>query len=168
METAFRGGFSFSGGRDPCYSRSGDCFDCQISRRGPGPPGDAVSATIDPAVLAFVDRHIRSIEQLEILLLVHRQRDRAWSARAVSDELRSNPDSAAARLAELAEDALVAAVEAAPAAYRYAAIGDADRMVAALAEAYRDFRLRITERVFTKPDGLSSFADAFRLRRKGD
>jgi predicted ArsR family transcriptional regulator len=128
-----------------------------------------MSAGIDPAVLAFVDRHICSIEQLEILLLVHRQRNRDWSARAVSDELRSNPESAAARLAELAEDGLVAATNAgSPPTYRYHATGDADRTVAALADAYRDYRLRITERVFSKPDGLSSFADAFRLRRKGE
>lgn len=127
-----------------------------------------MSAGIDPAVLAFVDRHIHSIEQLEILLLVHRLKDREWTARAVADELRSNPDSAAQRLRELAEDGLVVAADGSPDVYRYRATGDLDRAVVALADAYRDYRLRITERVFSKPDGLTSFADAFRFRRKGE
>jgi hypothetical protein len=127
-----------------------------------------MSAGIPPTVLAFVDRHIRSIEQLEILLLLHRHRDREWTARSVSDELRSNPDSAGLRMDELVVDGLLGGSDGAPRAYRYQATGDLDRAVDALADAYRDFRLRITERVFRKPDGLTDFADAFRLRRKGD
>jgi hypothetical protein len=122
-------------------------------------------STIRGDVLAFIDRYVRSIEQLEILLLLHARRDRGWTAQAVSDELRGNPESAAGRLQELATDGLL--VESGnPHAYSYAATGELDRAIAGLAEAYRDFRLRVIERVFKKPDGISEFAEAFRFRRK--
>lgn len=116
-------------------------------------------------VLAFIDRHVRSIEQLEILLLLFARRDRAWTAQAVSDELRGNPSSAAVRLDEMSDDGLLTA-SGNPRTYAYSATGELDKAVAGLAEAYRDFRLRVIERVFTKPDGLSEFAEAFRFRRK--
>lgn len=124
-------------------------------------------STIRPEVMTFIDRFVRSIEQLEILLLLFAHRERAWTAQAVSDELRGNPASAAGRLDELCADGLLSA-SGDPRAYRYAASGEIDRAIAGLADAYRDFRLRVIERVFQKPDGITEFAAAFRIRRKDD
>lgn len=116
-------------------------------------------------MLQFIDRNISSVDQLEILLLLRERKDRAWSAREVSDELRNNETSAAERMATMSAMGLLESVE--RTTYRYApADSETDRLVALLASSYRDFRLRIIERIFTKPDGLTAFADAFRFRRE--
>lgn len=57
---------------------------------------------------AFIERHLTSAVQLEVLLLLHGDRDRSWSAVAVGRELRINPDQAHEALARLAEDGLLA------------------------------------------------------------
>lgn len=115
-------------------------------------------------VLGFLDTYIRSVDQLEILLLLHTRSDRVWSARAVSDELRSNEDGAALRLEDLARHGLVAVAYENGRAFRYQLTGDRHALVARVAFTYQDFRLRMIERIFTKPDGLREFASAFRLR----
>lgn len=115
-------------------------------------------------VLQFIDRNIASVDQLEILLLLRGDRTRSWSAAQVGAELRSNPEVAASRLAAMCELGLLVCEPAG--AYRYAPVdADVDRVVARFEEAYRHYRLRIIERIFSKPDGLSAFADAFRIRK---
>ena len=49
-----------------------------------------------------MQRHVRSIEQLELLLLLHAQPERWWSAEAAAAELRTARAPTAARLEEMA------------------------------------------------------------------
>ena len=51
-------------------------------------------------IKAFIADHIRSVEQLEILLLLQRNPGREWSAADVSKELYVSPESTATRLAD--------------------------------------------------------------------
>lgn len=120
---------------------------------------------IPPEVLQFIDATITSVDQLEILLLLRDRRARSWTAREISVELRSNEAVAAERLAAMQAMGLLQ--RDGDSGYQYApADSAADRAVSLLAAVYRDYRLRIIERIYTKPDGLAAFADAFRFRKE--
>lgn len=118
-------------------------------------------------VLEFIDRHVTSIDLLEILLLLRTHGERTWSAAEVSRELRSNEQAAGDRLNALRSAGLVEPVAGAEPKYRYAPESSRlDLLVSRVEQCYRDYRLRVIERVFTKPDELRSFAEAFRIRKE--
>lgn len=123
----------------------------------------ATGDPMDPDLLEFLDRHIRSVEQLEILLLLRSMAYRSWTAEGVSTELRSNEASAARRLDELARDGLLLVEQDTPRVYRYDPSSRLASSVRKLEECYSQYRLRIIERIFRKPDGLRDFAEAFRV-----
>lgn len=119
----------------------------------------------------FVHAHISSVEQVEVLLLMHRTAPRRWNAVAASRELRLDPVSVARRLSDF-HDAGVVSVEAGEEAllYWYAPSAIApDRMLAELATAYQTRRTSLINLIFSKPaDDARAFADAFRLRKRED
>lgn len=113
-------------------------------------------------VAYFLDEHIVSIEQLEILLLLLRSQERPWTAETASKELYTQADSAAAWLADLTRRGLLAQTSD---RYRYAAGGDLDAIVQLVATTYAQRRIRVIRRVFAvAKDPASAFSDAFRLR----
>lgn len=128
-------------------------------------------AGIPDEVRAFIAEHIDSVEQVEVLLLLRRSGDREWTADAVSDELRTNPGSAAERLADLTARRLIAPAGGAPErpGYRYAPGTPAlDQAVRGLDQAYAERRVSVINLIFSKPiDKIRTFADAFRLRKDG-
>jgi len=112
---------------------------------------------------ALIDRHIHSVEQLEVLLLLRAAPDKEWTAAEVARALVSQPDTATQRLSDLAARGLVRADAE---AFRYAPDPETDRAVAALAEAYATRRTRVVARIFSKPEeSVRGFSDAFRIRR---
>ncbi len=120
-------------------------------------------AGIPPAVERLIAAHIHSVEQLEVLLLLRRD-DRAWTAEEVARELSTNADSAMARLRDLTARGLAVVDDAMAGSFRYRR-GPDDRTVSDLAECYAKRRVRVISMIFAKPpDGVQSFADAFRLR----
>lgn len=137
------------------------------------PAGD----DIPNPVRALVAEHIRSVVELECLLLLRADPGRAWSAGELGNELRVDADWAARELADLAARGLAAAAGSGPAAgpdadaparYRYGAPPAADEAIAGLAKAYAERRVAVIELIFSpRPAAgpLRSFADAFRLRR---
>jgi DNA-binding IclR family transcriptional regulator len=123
-------------------------------------------AAITEDVQRFITGHIESAEQLDLLMLLHAQQGRTWSAEEVSQAVFSVPQSVARSLERLAEHGL-AASEGAPPAYRYApGNAETDARVAAVAAAYRANRVEVVKLVFTpRADPVRSLADAFRLRK---
>lgn len=121
---------------------------------------------LSAVVQQFVLRHIDSIEQLEVLLLLRAHADRAYSPEEVSRELRTAPASAVHRLATLARSGLV--VEAPAGAYRYAPrTSDLDAAASELADAYAVRRFAVTTLIYSRPlDQVRTFADAFRIREE--
>ncbi|HEU4452020.1 MAG TPA: hypothetical protein VFR81_03135 [Longimicrobium sp.] len=117
-------------------------------------------------VRRFITDHIESAEQLDALVLLHSQPQRAWSAEEVSQAIFSVPQSTARSLEALERGGL-AAGEGHPPAYRYApGNAETDARVAAVAAAYRANRVEVVKLVFTpRPDPVRSLADAFRLRK---
>ena len=117
----------------------------------------------DP-VLSFVDRHIESLEHLEILLLLAAQ-DRSWSALEIFQKIQSSVASVEQRLQTLVAAGLLTKDERGQ--FRFAPKDeDTRKVVQDLAEAYRTRRVRIIEAIYTrKTDAVQSFADAFKFRK---
>ncbi len=115
----------------------------------------------------FIARHIHSVEQLEILLLLKRSAPREWTADEVSREISTSRYAAEARLMDLRARAVVAMREDGQVLwFRYDPATPDDALVGQLAAVYAERRTSIITMIFSKPsDSVSSFADAFRLRR---
>lgn len=112
-------------------------------------------------VKTFLFSHVDSAEQLEILLLLSADRARAWTARALSDELRSTPNSVTQRLAALQALGLVSRNET---EFRYDPRDpDMESTVAELVTAYRVQRHRVLGIIFSPLKKARDFADAFQV-----
>jgi hypothetical protein len=125
---------------------------------------------IPQEVQEFVARHIGSVEQLELLLLLYRHNQREWSAEEAAKELYVDPSSAASRLAGFDRDGLVASrKDGEILRYRCSPRGDVDRIVRLVAQTYKERRVSMINLIFSNPlDHIRSFSDAFRLRRDED
>jgi hypothetical protein len=122
---------------------------------------------LPPEVQQFMHTYINSVEQLEILLLLRSAHTEDWSARRVSEALRTNERSAANRLADLAARGILVATGESPILYRYAPTPDSlNNTISTLATLYVHFRFRIIEAIFAKPnDYVRVYADAFRISK---
>ncbi|HLM42455.1 MAG TPA: hypothetical protein VK458_01255 [Myxococcaceae bacterium] len=118
----------------------------------------------------LITDHIESVEQLEILLLLHQHGSRVWTADSVARELRVAPNSAGERMDELARASILARTQGSAVEYRYAPKSPSlDVAVAGLARAYSERRVTVINFIFSKPvDKIRTFADAFRLRKDDD
>jgi hypothetical protein len=127
-----------------------------------------VTAGISEEVRLFVLQCIDSVEQLEVLLLLHGSPAVTWSPETVAAALYSNPASIGRRLTALHSRGLLAATEAS--AYRYLPKSPAlDATVSLLADTYRLRRVAVITLIASKPmENVRAFSDAFRLRKKDE
>lgn len=122
---------------------------------------------LSPEVERFLLERISAVEEIELLLLLRRERARAWTRDALAIELRSSPSSIALRVEHLSHEGLVAI--GADDALRYAATGDVDAAVDLLERVYRERPFAVMSIVLSKPsENVRLFADAFRLRPRRD
>ncbi|MGH7518963.1 MAG: hypothetical protein ACREOC_16110 [Gemmatimonadales bacterium] len=119
-------------------------------------------------IVGFLNQHIDSVEQLEVLLLLHRAAESTWTAEMVAAALYTQPASAARRLAALHTDGLIEAAPRQPGGYRYVPEpSGAGEMISNLADTYRERRVAVVTAIASKPmENVRAFSDAFRLRRK--
>jgi predicted ArsR family transcriptional regulator len=136
-----------------------------------------VADGIPDNVRGLIIERISSVLQLEILLLLHGQPGRRWSAQDVAGELRIDVTWAEGQLHELCGGGLLAChaggagAGAAAAVYQYGpAAEERRRAVDDLARVYAERRVTVVSMIFSKPtEKIRTFADAFRLRKeKGD
>ena len=125
---------------------------------------------VSPEVQRFVAEHIDSAEQLEILLLLQRSPEKQWTALDVSQAIYTVPASATLRLEALTAQGFIASSGGADPQYSYHPKSEVLRtQIEALSAAYRADRVSVIKLIFSRPpDPLQSFADAFRLRGKGE
>lgn len=127
---------------------------------------------ISQHVASFISSHIESVEQLEVLLLLQRSKERSWTAIEVAAELRTQTTSAAARLADLCSRGALRAEPGGGPAYTYAPQSDdMDRAVLDLARAYAERRVSVITAIYAPPaaaDPMEEFSNAFRIRGKGE
>ena len=113
----------------------------------------------------FIRERLPSTEQIEIVLLLRADRDRAWSAPEVSQKLGTPPESTAMRLFLLASNGVVTFDGAGGVPkYRYNPADEA--LLNELAEVYES-RPGVVHDLVGAParDPLRSFADAFKLKK---
>jgi hypothetical protein len=124
-----------------------------------------VAAGLSDNLERFIRERLPSTEQIEIVLLLRAERDRAWSAPEVSQRLGTPPESTAMRLFLLASNGVVAfdGAGALP-RYRYNAADEA--LIDELAEVHSKSPGAIYDLVGAPArDPLRSFADAFKLKK---
>jgi predicted transcriptional regulator len=116
------------------------------------------------AVLSFVDRHIESIEHLEVLLVLAAQ-EKSFSAAEIFQKIQSSQASVDQRLESLVKAGLLARES--DGKFRFAPKDNETRqLVKELAGAYKTRPVRIIEAIYArKTDAVRSFADAFKFRK---
>ena len=127
------------------------------------PPFDDIPDAVQRLILEKLD----SISQLEMLLLLHRDPERGWTADQIGTELRIDPGWAAEQLAVLESRGLVAPLGEASSYHFRPGTPEAESAVKALATCYADRRVAIIALLYSRPiDRIRVLADAFRVRRE--
>jgi hypothetical protein len=115
--------------------------------------------------LRFVSTTVKSIWALELLLMMRRQRARAWRTDELVAELRASTVVVREALASLGGTGLIATDEAGLFRYRPAAAEHLDAFVESTQGLYSSKPLAIINAIAAAPnEKLRIFADAFRLK----
>ena len=127
-----------------------------------------MSDGIPDNVRALIIERIGSVLELEILLLLHAQSTRQWTAPEIAAELRIDPNWAEGQLQDLCGKGLVHCEAGDPSIYMFAPRSKELRAaVDALVPVYAERRVTVVTLIFSKPvDKLKTFADAFRIRKE--
>jgi hypothetical protein len=114
----------------------------------------------------FIVRHINSVEQVEVLLLLKRSSPREWTAEAVSREISTSRYSAEGRLMNLQTRGLIALREEDHVLhFWYDAANPHGPLIDELAKEYLERRTTIITMIFApRSDSVTTFAQAFDLR----
>ncbi|MDI1475238.1 hypothetical protein [Polyangium sp. y55x31] len=139
--------------------------------RGSKPDGGIKlsSGPIPAELVRFIQEHVSSLEQLEVICLLRNTAPREWRADEVSRELGSSLMSIDRRLDHLATQRFIQVrpTERGP-VYQH---GPESEEIAALIDAaarlYKERRLAVIDLVYGRPESdLRAFSDAFMLKKK--
>jgi hypothetical protein len=121
-------------------------------------------------VREFVRREIKSVFQLEVLLLLHRTRGRAWTVMELSQELGIDPEIAETQVVRLEELRLLQTEQSIPISYVYGPTDQNDEIIIEkLAVSYAKQRVGIFSLILSESNNrIRRFAEAFRLIRGAD
>lgn len=123
--------------------------------------------SLPAAVRDFLVRYIRSVEELEVLLLVRSDPERWWTPAEVYDSVRSSRPSITQRLEAFTAAGFLTKSGNEPSVFRYTPDEKLGRALDETAAAYRTWRVRVIETIFAgEVDPLKSFADAFKFRKE--
>lgn len=120
---------------------------------------------IPEALRDFMKKYINSVSLLEVLLMIKRDPERAWSAQDISNEMRTNPSYASAQLAELVALKLVVPTERGD-AYKFDSQSPHFAVIEALEELYSNRRPTIINFIYSSPiESIRDFANAFKIKK---
>ncbi|MBN8421064.1 MAG: hypothetical protein J0L73_19255 [Verrucomicrobia bacterium] len=120
---------------------------------------------IPPSIRTFISRYVRSVEQMEIMLLFSRNPGVAWSVQKVYDAILSTPKSVQKWLDELVRDGLLEKLSEPAASYRCSTKDNLITQMNELGDLYRTKPVRIIEAIYRRDDNAAqSFADAFKIK----
>lgn len=125
-----------------------------------------MQSDLPPNIRDFITRHIVSVEELEILLLLQEGKERDWSPTEINERLRSQEISISKWLDTLV--ALQLARQTPDGRYQFAPASERlARETMAIADAYRERRIKVIELIFSQPtENLLEFVRAFELRKR--
>jgi hypothetical protein len=125
-------------------------------------PQKELSATIRE----FISRHVRSVEQLEILLMFQKDPDTSLTVPQVYDAILSTPQSVQRWLDDLTRSGLLQRSSDTDAGYRCCPDADIRSQISNLAEFYRTTPVRVIEAIYKRETSAAqSFADAFKITK---
>jgi hypothetical protein len=115
-------------------------------------------------VRQFISEHIRSIAQLELLLMLRRNRDKAWSVEDAAKELYTAATMTQPLLESLRAIGLATFSNG---TYTYAPrSAELEQVVGELDQLYQERRVTVINLIYSAPvEKLQNFADAFRIRK---
>lgn len=117
------------------------------------------------SIRIFLARFIRSVEQLEILLLFARSPGSVWSSKKVYDAILSTPHSVERWLDEMTRTGLLEKAPDQPASYHSCNNEELLGQITLLEELYRMSPVRVIEAIYRRDTtAAQSFADAFKLK----
>ena len=121
---------------------------------------------LSEALTRFIAKHIHSVLQLEILLLL-RATNAEFTPASLAEELRITEQSAEFRLKDLELRGLIT-TGSSPDSYRYVPhSAETEALVDELSRSYVDARYTVINLIFSQPgDSARSLAEAFRFRKK--
>lgn len=116
------------------------------------------------SIRLFLSRYIRSVEQLEILLLFVRAPGSVWSSKKVYDTILSTPHSVERWLEEMTRTGLLEKAGEG-AGYRNTGNEELLTQMTLLSDLYRMSPVRIIEAIYRRDTiAAQSFADAFKIK----
>lgn len=121
----------------------------------------------EEATLLFIQDSLKSVWALEMLLLLHRDRDRGWRSDQLVRELRGSEVVVSEAIASLRTGGLI--VETPNKTYKYGPSPDdaLDTQVNAVATIYATHPMTVIKAITGSPnEKLRIFSDAFKLRDK--
>lgn len=120
-------------------------------------------SAIPKTVLDLIQRHIQSVEHLEILLLLFDSPVRLTNAE-IFQHIQSSQPSIDLRVEQLLSAGLIE--RGADQRVHFSPGSDSQTAVGALAECYRTMRVRVIEAIYApRPSAVNTFAEAFRFKR---
>ena len=128
------------------------------------------SRELGPVVSAFLDRHVRNVDDLLLLMSIIQSGDRWWNAGSAGREFGLTPTDARAALDRFAAQNLFNLRLGEDVRYQFCP-GTAELRAAALAtlDAYRRNPIAVARAATPQAGrGITDFADAFRIRRDDD
>lgn len=116
----------------------------------------------------FLEDHIASVDQLELLVLLFNSPQTAWTAAAAGQIVHCPTQKAETYLQALAGQGFLAAGDAPGGSYRYDPRDSArDQAVRDMVDFYRERPVSVIRRVYEpRVDKVQAFADAFKLGKK--
>jgi hypothetical protein len=126
-----------------------------------------VSDAIPADLKQFLAEHIESLAQLEALLMMLGEPQRAWTCEELARGLYISGDMCLGIVADLERRGLVVREEHS-AGVRYSERDDErTSLLSRLAALYRERRVAVITQIYSNPTSkVQTFADAFRLRRE--
>jgi hypothetical protein len=123
---------------------------------------------ISPELKLFVEQHIESVPQLEAILMLRNEPQRAWDAAEIAKALYLPEEVAASLLSDFVRRGFSAIAPPGKEKYVYRTRDDAtDRLIGELQAAYHDRRVAVISLIYSKPlNKVQTFADAFRFGKE--
>ena len=120
--------------------------------------------------MQFIEHFVRSVEHLEIILLLNRNPEKAFTVEDVYQEIMSTRDSVHGWLDEMVSKGLAVCNAGPVPAYTFASANTEQfETVQLLQASYKAYPVRVIEAIYRprKPhtDPAQDFADAFRIRK---
>lgn len=122
---------------------------------------------LPPSIRSFISRHVRSVEQLEILILLSRDGNVAWTVQKVYDVILSTPQSVERWLDEMVRNGLLEKVSEPLVSYRCTTEASLFSQIRELGDFYRTRPVRVIEAIYRRDAtaaAAQSFADAFKIK----